>query len=60
MNKLYVQDRDIAVPGEILAVGMETFPGMGTCRNGDNIIASRLGLVQIEGRTVKLIPLSGR
>ena len=60
MSKINVQDKDIVVPGEILAVGMDSFPGTGSYREGDNIIASRLGLVQLDGRTIKLIPLSGR
>ena len=43
MSKVNVKDKDISVPGEILAVGMDSFPGMGTYREGENIIASRLG-----------------
>jgi exosome complex component RRP4 len=60
MSKVNVKDKDISVPGEILAVGMDSFPGIGTYREGENIIAARLGLVQLDGRTIKLIPLSGR
>lgn len=60
MSSINVKDKDIVVPGEIVAVGMDIFPGMGTYREGENIISARLGLVQIEGRTIKLIPLSGR
>ena len=60
MAQINVKDKDIAVPGEVLAIGMESFPGIGTYREGENIIAAQLGLVQLEGRTIKLIPLSGR
>ncbi len=60
MSKVNVQDKDIVVPGEVLAEGMDSFPGAGSYREGDNIIAARLGLVQLDGRTIKLIPLSGR
>lgn len=60
MSEINVKDRDIAVPGEVLAIGMDSFPGIGTYREGENIIAARLGLVQLDGRTIKLIPLSGR
>ena len=60
MGKINVKDKDIVVPGEVLAEGMDNFPGIGTYREGDNIIASRLGLVSLDGRTIKLIPLSGR
>jgi len=60
MGKINVNDKEIVVPGELLAIGMDNFPGNGTYREGENIVASRLGLVQIDGRTIKLIPLSGR
>lgn len=60
MSQINVKDKDIAVPGEVLAIGMDSFPGIGTYREGENIIATKLGLVQLDGRTIKLIPLSGR
>lgn len=59
MGKLIAKTKDIAVPGEVLAEGMDNLPGIGTYREGENIIACRLGLVSIDGRTIKLIPLSG-
>ena len=60
MTKVIVKEKDIVVPGETLAVGMDNLPGHGTYREGENIIASRLGLVQLDGSAIKLIPLSGR
>ena len=60
MSKIIVKDKDISVPGETLAIGMDILPGNGTYREGEKIIANRLGLAAIEGRTIKLIPLSGR
>ena len=60
MSKIIVQDKSIAVPGETLAVGMDMLPGSGTYREGESIKANRLGLAVIDGRTIKLIPLSGR
>jgi len=60
MSKMMVNDKEISVPGETLAVGMDVLPGNGTYREGEKILANRLGLVVIEGRTIKLIPLSGR
>jgi len=60
MSEINVKDKDIVVPGEVLAVGMDSFPGIGTYREEENIIAAKLGLVQLDGRTIKLIPLSGR
>jgi exosome complex component RRP4 len=60
MSKILTKEKDIAVPGESLAEGMDYLPGQGTYREGENIIASMLGLVAIDGRAIKLIPLSGR
>ncbi len=60
MSKIIAKDKEISVPGETLAIGMDVLPGQGTYREGENIIANRLGLVTIDGRTIKLIPLSGR
>ena len=60
MPNIKVNEKDISVPGETLAIGMDVLPGSGTYRDGEKIIANRLGLAAIEGRTIKLIPLSGR
>lgn len=60
MSEIKVNDKEISVPGETLAIGMDILPGAGTYRDGEKILANRLGLVAIEGRTIKLIPLSGR
>jgi len=60
MSELLTKDKDIVVPGEILAVGMDFLPSYGTYREEDKIIANKLGLVRIDGKVVKLISLSGR
>ena len=60
MSELKVQDKDIVVPGEIVAEGIDFLPSYGTYRLGDKILANRLGLIKIEGKVIKLIPLSGK
>jgi len=60
MSELNVKDKDIVVPGEILAIGMDFLPSYGTYRREDKIIANRLGLMKIEGKVLKTIPLAGR
>lgn len=60
MGELKVQEKEVVVPGEIVAEGMDFLPGQGTYRQGDVIRAQQLGLVSIDGRAVKLINLSGR
>ncbi|MFQ5474808.1 MAG: exosome complex RNA-binding protein Rrp4 [Candidatus Nanoarchaeia archaeon] len=60
MSELKIQDKTIAVPGEVLATGMDYLPSFGTYRAGDDILASRLGLVTIDGKVIKIVPVSGR
>jgi exosome complex component RRP4 len=59
MGEINVKDKDVVVPGETLAVGMDFLPSYGTYREGDKILSSRLGLVNVEGKVIKLVPLSG-
>jgi len=59
MGEIKVKDKEVVVPGEVLAMGMDYLPSYGTRREGDKILASRLGLVNVEGKVIKLVPLSG-
>ena len=53
-------DKAVVVPGEELATGIDFLPGYGTFREGEQIIASRLGVATVEGSLVKVMPLSGK
>ncbi len=57
---LLIQDKAIVVPGEELAEGMDYLPGTDVLREGEKLIATKVGLVNISGRLIKLIPLSGK
>jgi exosome complex component RRP4 len=59
-EKLLVKDKDVVVPGEVLAEGMNYLPGHGTYRVNDKVLANRLGLLVIEGKVLKTLPLAGR
>lgn len=59
MSEIIAQAKSIAIPGELLAKGMDCFPSFGTYREEDKIYASRIGLVNIDGKVIKIIPLSG-
>jgi len=59
-SELLVQERDIVVPGEVLATGLDFLPSFGTYRSGEAILASRVGLVNVDRKVLKLIPLCGR
>jgi len=56
---LLVENKTIAVPGDMLAEGMDYLPGENAFRDGEKIISSRVGLVSVDGRAVKIIPLAG-
>lgn len=59
-GKLLVKDKDIVVPGEVLASGMGYLPSHGTYRDNDKILANRLGLLTVDGKVLKTVPLAGR
>jgi len=59
-EEILVQDKEIVVPGETVAIGMSFLPGKGAYRDNDKILAQRLGMVSVEGKVIKLIPLSGK
>ncbi|MEM2954356.1 MAG: exosome complex RNA-binding protein Rrp4 [Candidatus Nanoarchaeia archaeon] len=60
MEKLYVRDRELVIPGELLAEGLEFLPSGKAYREDDKIFASAIGMVSIKGRVIKIIPLAGR
>ncbi len=60
MGTVLIQRRSIVVPGEELAEGMDFIPGTGAYRSKNKIIANRLGSVVVDGRAIKIIPLSGK
>lgn len=59
-SELFVQDKEVVVPGQILAEGMEYLPSYGTYRKNDQIIANKLGLLTVDGKVLRTIPLSGQ
>lgn len=60
MGEILVKDKEIVVPGQVLATGMDYLPSGGSFRDGNDIIANQLGLISLNGRLIKLIPLTGK
>jgi len=60
MGELKVKNKDIVVPGQELAIGMGFLPAGAAFRDNEGVIASQVGLVNINGNVVKIIPLTGR
>lgn len=53
------EPREIVVPGQVVAQGLDFLPGEGTMREGQNIISVKFGLLDHYGRLVKVIPITG-
>jgi exosome complex component RRP4 len=59
MSNILVKDRDIVIPGETLAEGMDYLPGDNTYREGEKIFSKLLGLIGVNGRVIRITPLAG-
>ncbi len=53
-------EKDLVVPGDVLAEGLDFLPGYGAFREGDKILAKQVGLTTIRERTIGVVALSGR
>src|SRR3989344_3786979 len=59
MGELCIAERTVVVPGQVLAKGMDFLPGYAVFRDGEELIATRVGIAEVRGRLVKITPLSG-
>ena len=59
MGKILVENKNIVIPGDILAEGMDILPAKGTFREGEKVIALQLGMVNVNKRLIKVVPLHG-
>lgn len=59
-SELKVDNKQIVVPGETVAVGMDYLPGQGIYRKENLLLASQMGVARVEGKVIKIIPLSGK
>jgi len=60
MTELKIKDKDIVVPGQIVAKGIDNIPGKGCFREKEQIISKIIGLANIKGRVINIIPLVGK
>src|SRR3989344_5041779 len=56
MNKT---ERTIVVPGQTLIKGNNYLPGEGAYRDGEEIVSSKYGIVNVVENHVRVIPISG-
>lgn len=57
---LKINEKQLVVPGELIAEGPDYLAGDGIFREGSNLYSSGLGLAEVRGKFIKLIPLAGR
>ncbi len=57
MGELFVEERQIVVPGDRLALGMDYLPAGRAYRDGEEIRSSAVGVLSINGRVLRVIPL---
>lgn len=55
-----IKEKEIVVPGQVLADGMEYLPSHGTYRKDEQILANRIGVAVFEGKVIRTIPLAGK
>ena len=60
MGEIKVEDKNIVVPGQVVAEGMDYLPSDGTYRTKEEVRANRLGMIDIEGKVIKVKEVSGR
>jgi len=51
-------ERKLVIPGEVIVSG-DYLPGDFTRKEGNDVISNRYGLAEINGRVVRIIPISG-
>lgn len=58
-SELLVREKQLVVPGDVVARGLDFLPGAGCFRKNDDIRAKLLGLVRMKDRVIGVTPLSG-
>lgn len=56
---LIVKEKEFVIPGDVIAEGIDYLPAQDVFREGDKIIAGQIGIVHVDNRLIKLIPLTG-
>ncbi len=56
---LIIGEKEIVIPGQVIAESMEYLPGDNVIREKEKLIATRVGIVNVSGRLIKLVPLAG-
>ncbi len=58
-SELIVKERELVIPGQTLAKGLDYLPSSGCFRCDDEIKSKLLGLARIKERFINIVPLAG-
>ena len=58
-SELLVKEKEIVIPGQTLAKGLDYLPSNGCYRSNNEIKAKVIGLAKVKDRYIGIIPLSG-
>ncbi len=59
MGEVLFQEGDIVLPGDTVAKGMDLLPARGTYRDGEEIVATNIGILKRRDNIINVIPLFG-
>jgi exosome complex component RRP4 len=59
MSEIKVENKQVVIPGEELASGLDFVPSGAAFRENEKIFSKRVGLTSVDGRVIKVIPLAG-
>jgi len=59
MTEFKKKEREFVVPGDEIISSIDFLPGRNCFRDGNSICAKRLGIVNLDGRVISVIPLTG-
>jgi exosome complex component RRP4 len=58
-SELLVKQRQVVLPGDVMATGIDFLPGNGCYRDGDEVKSKLLGLVKVKDSFLGVVPFSG-
>jgi len=60
VGNLFISAGKIVIPGDLLAEGIDFIPSKNCYRDGEKIYSSKVGIVEVSGRVIKVVSLSGK
>lgn len=58
-SKMLINDKELVIPGEAIARGLDYLPGSGTYRDNEKVVSKLLGVLRMKNSVLTVVPLSG-